>query len=128
MSKYKKLDVEKLSTEPFERKAFISELSLENARMKFKIFSNVVPSVCTHFSRKYREKSLACPACSENNSTDSPLPGNNTTEPRDTVEHKLLFCNEYNDLKEDHFDPLNSKMLTDFFIRVLNRRKEAGDD
>ena len=120
--------MEKLSTEPFEKKAFISELSLDNARMKYKILSNVVPSVRTHFSRKYREKSLACPACTENNSTDSPLPGNNITEPRDTVEHILLFCNEYNDLKEEHLDPPNDKMLTDFFMRVVNRRKEAGDD
>ena len=128
MSKYKKLNVEKLSNEPFERKAFISELNLENARMKYKILSSIVPSVRTHFSRKYRDKSLACPACSAKDSTDSSSRGSNRNEPSDTVEHILVACEEYNDIKDNDFDPMDDEMLTNFFIKVVNRRKEKGDD
>ena len=50
---YKKLNYEELSSEPLERKSYLSTLSLENARMRFRVSSSFVQGVRTHFSRKY---------------------------------------------------------------------------
>ena len=136
MRSYKKLNVEELSKEPFERKAFLSELNLERSRMKYKLLSSVVPTVRSHFSNKYKEKSLACPECSSNESADTDQVkdrhnnSNNldASKPKDTVDHIVLHCKEYDDLKDEGFDPLNDDMLTDFFGKVIQRRIEKGYD
>ena len=50
---YKKLSYEELSAEKFERKPYLSNMDLENVRMKFKITSQVVPTIRKNFPGKY---------------------------------------------------------------------------
>ena len=136
MEKYKKLDVDELSKEPFERKAFLSELSLERSRMKYKLLSSVVPTVHIHFSNKYKEKSLVCSECTSNQSPSTyqskdGQSSSNTPDasaPKDTVSHIILHCKEYDNLKDEGFDPLNDDILTDFFGKVIKRLIEKGYD
>ena len=130
---YKKLDYAELSVETFERKQYLSTLSLENARMRFRVSSSFVQSVRTHFSRKYRPISLACPECSHPDArptigaTES-IPGSiNQSQPRDTMTH-ILKCEAYRDLRGDSFDPEDDKMLAEFFTKVVQRRIENGVD
>ena len=102
--------------------------------MKYKLLSSVVSTVCTHFSNKYKEKSLACPECSSNESADTDQvkdrwnKSNNldASKPKDTVDHIVLHCKEYDDLKDEGFDPLNDDMLTDFFGKVIQQRIEKA--
>ena len=56
---YKKLNYDELSTEPFERKTYFSQLSLQQARMRFRIASSHVQTVRGNFPRKYREQ-ISC--------------------------------------------------------------------
>ena len=76
VKKYKKLSHEELSTERFEQKSFLRTLSLENARMRCKIFSGIIPTVRTQFSRKYTPRSLTCPGCTSPNATPPPHDSN----------------------------------------------------
>ena len=95
-----------------------------------------MPTVRSHFSNKYEEKSLACPECTSNQSPNTDQSDNghgssNTPDasaPKDTVSHIILHCKEYDDLKDEGFDPLNDDMLTDFFGKVIKRRIEKGYD
>ena len=52
-----------METEEFGRKDYFHNLDLEGVRLRMKISSKVVPTVRSHFKRKYREKSLRCPSC-----------------------------------------------------------------
>ena len=125
--KYKKLNHSELSEETFGRKSYLSTLSLENARMRFKISCGLVNTVRTNFKRKYEGKSLACPGCSTNdNSANSPLNLINQSQP-DSQPH-ILVCGSYSDLKTHDFDPNDDKMVAEFFIKVVNRRIENGED
>ena len=125
--KLQKLNHDELSLEPFERKGYLNSLSLENARMRFKVASSVIPTVRSHFSRKYRPTSLSCPACSSSSNPTSREP-EEETNPRDTASHILLVCDEYSDLKGDDFDHTDDKMLAEFFLKVVQRRIANGHD
>ena len=138
---YKKLDHQKMASEPFERKKFFYELNLENARMRYKLHNDLVPSVRTHFSRKYRNTALTCPACArglEDRPSQAPVtpphtPGDrgssdrNFTLPSDTTTHILMHCEEYKDPQGENFDPEDDTLLAQFFRRVVERRLEKGD-
>ena len=63
IKKYKKLNFEECEKEEFKRKEYFNTLDLEGVRLKIKLTSKVVPTVRTHFKRKYRDKSLRCPSC-----------------------------------------------------------------
>ena len=100
IQRYKKLSHDKLSCEPLERKKYLSTLSLENARMRFRVSSSFVQGVRTHFPRKYRPLSLSCPACSDpdasatnenarNVSVSSPI-----NQSHDNLTH-ILRCEAY---------------------------------
>ena len=108
--------------ETFEQKPFLRSLSLENSRMKYKVISNVIPTVRSHFSRKYRPRSLTCPGCTPTHTQ------NNQEVPKDTTEHILLTCDAYSDLKDEEFDHNNDRMLAEFFRKVVQRRLEEGED
>ena len=129
IKRYKKLDHSELSSEPFKRKSYLSSLSLENARMRFRIASSFVQSVRTNFSRKYRQTSLSCPACNDTrptgstNSSEADIP-----EPiRDSQIH-IVSCLAYSDLRGEQFDPKNDHMLAEYFRKVVQRRIENGQD
>ena len=132
IQRYKKLSHDKLSCEPLERKKYLSTLSLENARMRFRVSSSFVQGVRTHFPRKYRPLSLSCPACSDpdasatnenarNVSVSSPI-----NQSHDNLTH-ILRCGAYSDLRGESFNPSDDKELAEFFTNVVQRRIETGD-
>ena len=128
---YKKLDYEELSKDSYERKPFLSTLSLESARMKYKILSKVVPTIRSHFPRRYRSESLLCPGCSEEQLGQSGVKDfdrNSETHRKDSVTHILLYCDAYKDLQSDNFDPSDDRKLSEFFTQVVQRRIERGED
>ena len=132
---YKKMNYEELKDESFERKPFLHSLNLENARMKYKLLSKSVSTVRSHFPQKYRRTSLACPAClrAQTNGPPASLTTSASSSPvedipRDTTDHILLACPEYEDLKDDAFDPSDDTQLTEFFVRVVKRRIDKGDN
>ena len=127
IKRYKKLNHEELSKDRFEQKTFLKTLSLENSRMRYKVLSNVIPTVRSHFSRKYKSRSLTCPGCTPLTTTSTPV-SSDTQEPKDTADHIALVCEAYTDLKDDDFDPDDDKMLSEFFRKVVQRRIEEGDD
>ena len=129
IQRYKKLDYSELVKEPLKRKSYFSSLSLENARMRFRVASSFVQSVRTNFSRKYGRTSLDCPACtvnreaerSNNREADQPEPI------RDSQNH-ILSCFSYSDLRGEQFDPKDDQMLAEFFRKVVQRRVENSQD
>ena len=126
--KYKKMKYDELVNEPFERKSYLSELSLENARMRFRASCNLVQTVRTDFKRKYQGKSLACPGCSANSIASSGVNSRPRSQSQpDSLPH-ILVCESYSDLQDPDFDPNDDKMLAEFFIKVVNRRIEQGED
>ena len=88
-------------------------------------------------------KSLACPGCSNSDlvaaqsdlsqtrdasSTNQSHPRDSQSHPRDNQSH-LLVCDMYSDLRSDlDQDPLNDEKLAEFFINVVQRRIDNGDD
>ena len=154
---YKKLSFDDLSLEPFGRKGYFSNMSLNKARMRFRVASCYVETVRGNFSRKYRHRSLACPGCSDKNlpttsesdqsqpssvGPNQPQPSgevsnqsepsaviSNQSQPRDSQSHILLDCPAYSDLRSSlELDPMNDELLADFFTQVVQRRIENGDD
>ena len=132
IKRYKKLNYDELSCEPFERKSYLSTLSLANARMRFRVSSGVVQTIRSNYPRKYRGRSLACPGCHGSRATnsdslsDSNFSLNNQSE-TDTQTH-VLYCESYSDFRGPSFDPNNDKMLAEFFSKVVMRRMENGED
>merc|ERR1711954_125743 len=58
MKRYKKLNFEECEKEEFKRKEYFNTLDLEGVRLKIKLTSKAVPTLITHFKRKYRDKTL----------------------------------------------------------------------
>ena len=103
---YKKLSYDELSIQSFERKAYFSSLNLNKARMCFQVASCYVDTVRGNFSRKYRQKSLACPGCSEppvppvqssETNQSQPSDSGSSQSEKDTQSH-ILVCPAYSDL------------------------------
>ena len=61
--KYKKLNHDEMEREEFGRKDYFNNLDLEGVRLRMKISSKVIPTIRSHFKRKYKEQSLRCPSC-----------------------------------------------------------------
>ena len=94
---------------------------------------------------------MACPGCS-NSDPPAPAPSSQSqprdsqdalvdqSQPRDSqdglvdqsqrdTQSHLLECVAYSDLRVSlDQDPMNDEKLADFFIRVVQRRVENGDD
>ena len=122
IKRYKKLNYEELRNESFERKSYFSDLDLENARMIFRVRSNLVQTVRRNFSRKYRTSSLKCQSCFCPDASP-----NNQTLPEDTQSHLISHCSAFDDLRVKH-DLDTDKGLGEFFREVVNRRIERGED
>ena len=88
--------------------------------MMFKIKSEVVPTIRKNFSRKYRDKSLACPSCREFwPKLFSPV--------EDTQHHLITECPAFVDLRK-YKDMENSEHLAEFFKAVIQHRMENNHD
>ena len=118
MKSYKKLNYESFSQEIFSRKKYFSTLSLENARMAFRVTSQMVPTVRKNFTQKYKSKSLKCPSCQSGSKDD---------KEDDTQSHLIYECEAFTDLREQ-LDPDDAGSLAEFFKEVISRRLELGED
>ena len=132
---YKKLSYEELSRETFERKPYFFNLSLENARMRFRVASKLVPTVLMNFPSKYRRigRPLTCPSCSRPSSTptSSSLTResaelNNSPDPLHSQTHILTDCMAVNDPSAE-CDPDDDTSLVVFFRKVVARHMEMED-
>ena len=78
---------------------------------------------------------MSCPGCSNSNqpvpSSQGFSPGissDEQTQPRDTQTH-ILQCDGYSDIRSSiELDPMNDELLADYFIKVVQRRIENGED
>ena len=117
IKKYKKLDHGEFEKEKFARKDYFHNLDLEGVRTRFRISSKMVPTIRKNFSRKYRQQTLTCPACSS-------LQGEKYL---DTQEHVLTVCSAYSDLRNE-LNLGEDKDLVTFFKSVLERRIDEGHE
>ena len=102
---YKKLSYNELSSETFARKHYLSNLSLENARMRFRIASKLVPTIRKNYSSKYRRmgQPLTCPSCTQlapaqPRSSVTANPGETDSAPLHSQSHILNDCIAVSDL------------------------------
>ena len=123
--KYKKLDYHKLSNETFERKHYFSNLSLENARMSFRVASKLVPTIRSNYPSKYRRQGipLTCPTCSDPSSSTT---SSTASPPLHSQSHLLTDCVGVSDLRAE-CDENDDKSLAVFFKKVVARHMEIDD-
>ena len=126
---YKKLNFEELSLETFERKPYFFNLSLENARMRFRAASKLVPTILMNFPSKYRRigRSLTCPSCSRPSSSSASGELIQSPNPLHSQSHILTECTAVSDLRAD-CDPEDDESLAVFFRKVVARHMEMDDD
>ena len=129
--KYKKLDFLKLSNETFERKQYFSDLSLENARMSFRISSKLVPTIRNNYPSKYRRRGipLTCPTCSNPSlsTTSGPKTSDTAPPPLHSQSHILTDCLGVSDLRAE-CNEKDDKSLAIFFRKVVARQMEIEED
>ena len=103
---YKKIDYNTLSREDFETKSYITEMLPSDARLRFKIASQMVPNIKMNFKNdpKFKSELYKCDLCQE----------------LDTQEH-LRVCKGYSHLR-DGKDLMNDLDLVTFFKEVLIMR------
>ena len=130
---YKKLDVERLSGESFERKSYFDTLNLDDARMRIRIEARLVPTILGNYPSKHRRrgKSLACPMClisdeMEKGST-APRESSPPSPPLHSQSHLLSGqCEGVRDLLDD-CEPRDDQSLVTFFRRVMARNLEVEE-
>ena len=142
----KKLNHDEISEEKFERKSYLEELDLENARMLFRFHSKLIPSIRKTYSSKYRRKGipLTCPSClKKSTSLPSVISLNLTSSetrnhdsfsapsspPLHTQSHLLTSCVAVKDIRDECMPgEWDDKTLAVFFRKVVSRHLEMGLD
>ena len=110
---YKKLNHDELSAEKFERKKYFSEMNLENARVMFKVKSQVLPTIRKNFPQKYRKESLLCPSCRDLNIS---IPE------EDTQFHVATVCPAFSEFRHEKDLVNNDHDLIEFYKKVIDYR------
>ena len=116
IKKYKKLDYNELKLEHCDIKKYMSSLNLFDARLRFKIRSNMTPTIQMNFKNdaNFKANLWSCTGCDRRND-DSHAPIN-----LDTQAH-VLVCEGYADLR-DGKDLDDDKALVGYFSAVIRRR------
>ena len=129
--RYKKISYDDLSQDTFERKKYFSSLDLESARLRFRISSNMVEGVRSHFPRKYRSrgKNLLCLSCTN----DSKISLENSKDvvsnaPRDDLTHIMTECLVYEEMRANKDIMSSDSDLVAFFREVLEHRTQNNED
>ena len=99
--KYSKLDNIDIENENFESKAYLKELDLSHARIKFKLRSRML-EVKNNFRREHTHAGLECQGCQTS---------------IDTQDH-VLFCPFFSDLSQD-LDFKNDRDLVHYYKKVM---------
>ena len=141
-----------MATEEFGRKDYFHTLDLEGVRLRMKISSKVVPTIRSHFKRKYREQSLRCQSCKhppsrkeasqpESNSNEVDKiqtsestsqakecsPNDNEDFPLDSSSHLIHHCPTFrkNLLNKDLS---KGEDIVSFFKEIIKHRTENNED
>ena len=109
---YKKVDINDLSTNDFTLKPYIKNLSVTDARIKFRLTSKMTQQVKMNFQseRHYAESLWTCEGCRNLGSIGY----------RDTQQH-ILVCPAYSEIREGK-DLSTDRDLVDYFKEVLKIR------
>ena len=105
---YKKLDKDKMSEDKFSIKPYLSELSMQDARMYFQSQCKMISKVKMNFKNNpsYLKEQWKCPGCSK----------------IDSQEH-LLWCPSYAHLRVDKNLEKNSD-LVNYYRQIINLRED----
>ena len=101
---YKKLENIDVENEAFEPKAYLTELNLSQARIKFKLRNRML-EIKNNFKGEHIKTNLLCLACQTS---------------LETQDH-ILFCPSYSDLRQD-MDIHCDKNLVDYIREVMKLR------
>ena len=106
--RYKKINTKEMSNEKFERKPYLTDLRMDNARTKFKIKTKMMKNVKLNFKNdpKNLNSLWKCPEC----------------ENIDSQQH-ILWCTKYESLRKDK-DLSTDKDLTSYFQQVMLYREK----
>ena len=136
ISKYKKLDQERLKEDNFGRKPFLDTLNLDDSRFRWRIEAKLVSSIKCNYPSKFRRRGLplTCPLCATSNPTAASVEKVTQTgeqslpsPPLHSQSHLLSGeCDGVSDLLID-CDPGDDKSLTIFFRRVVARNMELEE-
>ena len=125
--KYKKLTFDELRSQTFERKSYFYNLSLDDARMRFRIASKTVPTIPANYPSKYRRsgRPLTCPTCSQ--SPTSSMDREEMVMPLLSQSHLLTECSAVAEFR-DECNPSEDASLVRFFRRVVAKHMELEED
>ena len=109
---YKKVDLTELKLNDFKLKPYFRNLSCKDAKLRFKLVSQMTPTVKMNFQSeiKFSKNLWVCEAC-------KPLKGFGF---RDTQEH-VMVCSAYTKFREGR-NLQKGKDLVDYFACVLQQR------
>ena len=115
INEYKKIDFNSLSDNDFELKAYLKELNVTDARLKFKIVSQMTPGVKMNFQsdKKFAKDLWKCTDCA----------GSSVLGRRDTQQH-LIICPGYEAFREGrNLD--NDSDLISYYKDILQHRMSS---
>ena len=109
---YKKINLNALKEDDCSLKPYFMKLKVEDARLRFKMASNMTPTVAMNFQseRKFIARLWSCPSCFVDEDKNA----------RDTQQH-ILICKAYANLRIGR-DLTNDKDLVDYMRNVINLR------
>ena len=116
---YKKIDYDTLCNEKFERKAYLSKLNVNDARMYFRIKYFLVPTFRLDFknNNRYKAEEWLCPDCVARVQRD---------RQSNLRELKRICEQDSHDQLRDKTDFSDPKQEVAFFRNVMERRNELG--
>ena len=115
---YKKLDLKTHENDKFERKPYLRNLNINQARLKFKLSTKMTPTVMMNFPSDpyFAHKLWTCSGCSDGTA------GEKVTGSRDTQQH-IMVCDGYAELRTGkNMD--NDGDLVKYFSDVIKIRQE----
>ena len=111
---YKKVNIDKLTSDDFGLKSYFLSLNVTDARLRFKIASFMTPSVKMNFpsNKIFANQLWSCDGCSSESDVGV----------RDT-QHHILNCKAYADYRKGK-DFSSDADLVEYFKMVLKKRSE----
>ena len=113
---YKKIDFDKISSNNFEQKPYLSSLSVPDARLRFKIVGFMTPTVRMNFKsdKHFANKLWACQSCLDKGGIGV----------RDT-QHHILICPAYDKLRQGK-DLHSDADLVDYFKSGIDMKMKSA--
>ena len=109
-----------MAKEKFKPEEYFANLKLEDVRMKFKQTSRVLPTIRSHFKRKYKETSLKCPSCKDFRNETIPQEGSHLT----SVDFHPLgsLTNQEDESKQENVDTIAEPQIHLYLLHRFGGR------